>query len=63
MDGARYVELDLDHLHATIVPTRKADAVGKRLGLAVRALDQRFEPECVMRSPPAPPALGNSSFW
>ena len=40
MDGARDVELDLDYLHAAIMPARKADAMGKRLGLAVRALDQ-----------------------
>ena len=63
MDGARYVELDLDHLHAAIMPTRKTDAVGERLGLAVRALDQRFKSKRVVRAPPAPPALGNSSFW
>jgi hypothetical protein len=41
MDGARNMELDVDHLHAAIVPTRKADVVGKRLGFAIRALDQR----------------------
>ena len=63
MDGARNLELDLDHLHAAIVPTRKANAMGKRLGLAIRALDQRFESKCVMRTSPAPPAAGNSSFW
>jgi hypothetical protein len=63
MDGARNLELDLDHLHTAIVPTREADAMGQCLGLAVGALDERFQPECVMRTPPVPPALGYSSFW
>ena len=63
-DGRRKrPELDLDHLHATIVPTRKADAMGQRLGLAVRALDQRFESKRMVRTPPGRPAPGNSSFW
>ena len=57
------VELDLDHLHAAIMPARKADTMGERLGLAVRALDQRFEFERVMRTPPCSSAPGNSSFW
>lgn len=48
MDSARYVELDLDHLHAAIVPTREADVMRKRLGLAIRALDQRLEFERVV---------------
>ena len=63
MDGAKEGDLDLDHLYAAIVPARKADAMGKRFGLAVRALDQRFKSERVMRTPLGPPAPGNSSFW
>jgi hypothetical protein len=63
MNGTSYVELDLDHLHASIVPTRKADVMGECLGLAIRALDQRFESERVMRTAPASPAFRDSSFW
>ena len=57
------LELDLDYLHAAIVPARKADAMGERLGMAIRALDQRLELERVVRAPPGPPAPGYSSFW
>jgi hypothetical protein len=55
--------LDLDDLHAAIVPTSRADVMRKPFCLALGALDQGSKLERVVRPPSASTALRDPALW